>query len=205
MEQHKTTKRSPRRVNKERTGSESKPVMDSSRPPESITDELSEIFFNRKTTPGKITAFVDKYLGAGATARIWGSLDKRTFDSSTDKDNAFIEKFYDLLSDKMWNEKKQLNEQAQSKKENHDHENSAGSTPVYDGPRISLDQSDFGLKNILNNTKGGRLLVRQTDIIGRGLVALEDALIGSGWNLSSSKNEKGKYEAGGKYILFYKK
>lgn len=77
-----------------------------SRTAESITDEFSEIFFNRKTTPGKITAFVDKYLGEGATKRIWDGLDKMTFDSSTDKSNAFIEKFYDLLSDKMWNEKK---------------------------------------------------------------------------------------------------
>lgn len=82
--------------------------------------------------------------------------------------------------------------------------NGTKNTPVFDGTFVNLDGSEFGLRNILDKTKGDRLLIRQTKING-SIKGIDEALIRSGWGYSTDKDENGKYETGGPYILFYRK
>ena len=82
--------------------------------------------------------------------------------------------------------------------------NGTKNTPVFDGKFVNLDGSEFGLRNILDKTKGDRLLIRQTKING-SIKGIDEALIHSGWGYSMDKDENGKYEIGGPYILFYRK
>lgn len=82
--------------------------------------------------------------------------------------------------------------------------NGTKNTPVFDGMFVNLDGSEFGLRNILDKTKGDRLLIRQTKING-SIKGIDEALIHSGWGYSTDKDENGKYEIGGPYILFYRK
>lgn len=74
---------------------------------DSVMESIADKFFDSKVSGKEKRNFIEKYTGAGSYDKIWDKLNSRSFDSSTDKDNAFMEEVENILIDKLSEKKPQ--------------------------------------------------------------------------------------------------
>lgn len=74
---------------------------------DSVMESIADKFFDSKVSGKEKRNFVEKYTGVGSYDKIWDKLNSRRFDSSTDKDNAFMEEVQNILMDKLSEKKPQ--------------------------------------------------------------------------------------------------
>lgn len=67
---------------------------------ESIMEDISDKFFDSKVSAKEKRTYIEKYIGEGEYDRLWQKLSSKQFDSSTDKNNAFMEEVFEVLMNK---------------------------------------------------------------------------------------------------------
>lgn len=72
---------------------------------DSIMEKFSDMFFDRNVSKNTLENFIEKYLGKGSFNEAWEKVDKRKFDSSTEKDNAFVREIQNMLVEKQGSKK----------------------------------------------------------------------------------------------------
>lgn len=67
---------------------------------ESIMEDISDKFFDSKTSAKEKRTYIENYIGEGEYDRLWQKLSSKQFDSSTDEKNAFMEEVFEVLLNK---------------------------------------------------------------------------------------------------------